>query len=137
MKKGRSTKTPTPEEAERLREIGELGCIACRLWGMTHHVDQCERDHLNVGGLAGMKRRGHMYTIGLCPWHHRGETFKGKNVEECRLELGPSEHHHKVEFLKVFGSFDELLETQNLMLEQYRNSVRMPWDLPQEADTDA
>lgn len=126
MKQGRSTTTPTPEEAAWLHDLGEIGCIACKIWGIPEKVE-CERDHMNRGGLAGMPRLGHLFTLGLCVWHHRGEPFPRMSIAECLKRYGPSQHHHKVAFLREFGSFKELLEIQQALVARYRELTRLPW----------
>lgn len=115
MKTGRSTGKPTKAQQAWFDAIAEVGCICCRLQGI-HYKVECERDHLNVGGLAGMKRRGHDFALGLCSWHHRGMPFDGLTMPECRARFGPSQFHEKKAFRERYGTFDELLEIQHQML---------------------
>lgn len=125
LKQGRSTGTPTKAEAERMAKIPHLGCIACfielkrnsaNLHAFFGQQTACEVHHLNVGGKHGQKRRGHRYTIGLCSWHHRGESTISTIHERVREILGPSFLHHARAFRERYGSDDELLELQDDLL---------------------
>lgn len=68
MKRGRSTGNKTKAQQVRLDTIKEIGCIACIALGFGHMG--CHEHHLLVAGKHGQHRRGHDFTIGLCPWHH-------------------------------------------------------------------
>ena len=64
-----STGKATKAQQARFERIKEIGCICClkTLYVYEppeiHHITDCGR------------RRGHDYTIGLCPWHHRGVSI--------------------------------------------------------------
>lgn len=66
-KKGKQT--PTKAEAEWMDRIVECGCLACRqdfnlfVPAEVHHL------------LRGGHRMGHLFTIPLCPMHHRQGPF--------------------------------------------------------------
>lgn len=54
-----------------MNQITQLGCIVCRMNGVhtpaeVHHM------------LSGGRRMGHLFTLPLCPLHHRS----GRNDEE-------------------------------------------------------
>ena len=109
MRQGGSTGVPTTAQAHRFELIKEVGCICCWTKGLARVP--AEIHHLTVGGRHGQKRRGHDYTIGLCPWHHRGVLpYIGAQVA---LGLGPSYALEPRRFREEFGSDDELLEFQN------------------------
>ena len=111
MRQGRSTGAPTKAQEARFAAIKEHGCIACAIKGMARYA---EIHHLTVGGKHGQKRRGHDYTVGLCPWHHRGEnTFHDANPEAI---YGPSYAREPRRFREVFGQDDALLDYQNKLL---------------------
>lgn len=59
----------------------EIGCVACWI-EIRDHV-ACEVHHVLEGG----KRMGHRYTVGLCPWHHRGIPHEGLTAESTSLAL--------------------------------------------------
>lgn len=92
----------TKRELERFRRLQELGCIACRKLGK---FSVPEIHHL----LSGGRRRGHMYTLPLCPAHHRG-VFHDEALH------GPSLALSVRRFREVFGSDDELLGEVNGLL---------------------
>lgn len=105
---------PTKAEADRMRRIKLLGvCMACRQKG--YHTELVEIHHLNADGKAGQKRRGHLFTIGLCEWHHRGVIASGWTKAGMEQLLGPSLKDSR-KFRFWFGTDDELLATQDRLL---------------------
>lgn len=107
-----STGTPTKTEARRMDTIKELGeCMCCKQRGMIGHY--IEVHHL----LSGNKRRGHLYTVGLCPWHHRGVPMYGYKKADMICIYGHSLAHGSKPFRRMFGSDDYLLWMQNEMLD--------------------
>lgn len=113
----RSTGKPTTAEAARLVAVKQLGCIACvanRNLGMpTAGFGPCEAHHL----LSGGRRRGHLFTIGLCPWHHRGvRPFENMTTQQTIDHFGPSVATGSKRFREVYGSDDELLSFQAALL---------------------
>ncbi|MFL9582385.1 Ref family recombination enhancement nuclease [Stenotrophomonas sp. AB1(2024)] len=120
MKRGLSTGRPTNAEAARIMACKEGPCVACLAWaegdqaplGFTP-VCGCDYHHL----LSGGRRRGHMFGVGVCPWHHRGVPNWGCTVKEMRVHYGPSLMDGSRLFHAAYGSDDELLAGQNLLLE--------------------
>lgn len=112
----RSTPKPTRLQVARFEAIHHLGCIACRKRGQ---VTPCEVHHLTIGGRHGQKRRGHDFTIGLCPWHHRGEPTFGLSHIVCECRFGPSYAREPRRFREVFGQDEELLAYQNELLAKF------------------
>lgn len=105
----RSTVTPTKAQVRRMQAIYLSGCVVCRFhfgW-----MSPPEIHHLTVGGKHGQKRRGHTYTIGLCPWHHRG--VGDQEAFDYRSLIGPSYALEPRAFREQFGSDDALLRIQN------------------------
>jgi hypothetical protein len=45
--------------------ITDIGCVVCAALG--HGFRHCQVHHLLVGGKHGQLRRGHDYTVVLCP----------------------------------------------------------------------
>lgn len=80
----------------------EIGCVACRKMGYFSLADV---HHL----LSGGRRRGHDFTIPLCPWHHRG-------IEPPPVDVGPSLANGSKPFRAAFGSDDELLAEVNRLI---------------------
>lgn len=100
--------------------IRTLGCIACRLEKLG--FVPCEKHHLNAHDMPGGARRGELFTVGLCQWHHvgrcacPGKMMVVRRCPACEAERGPSWHHSKRAFLNRYGSGDELLVVQNYHL---------------------
>ncbi len=95
-------RAPTIEEADWMRRISALGCIACILDGQAprptavHHI------------LRGGQRMGHLFTIPLCqPGHH----MDGGNIGIV------SRHPFKARFEKRYGSELDLLRRVQVLTE--------------------
>lgn len=99
----------------RFEQIREIGCLACR---KRQRYSVPDVHHLNLGGKAGQKRRGDEFTIGLCPYHHRGNSLPGMDGAQSRNWLGPSLAKESRAFRQEFGSDDELLVEQNELIKQ-------------------
>ncbi|WP_343649453.1 Ref family recombination enhancement nuclease [Stenotrophomonas sp.] len=117
MKRGRSTGNKTTVQQARLDAIKDIGCIVCDALG--HGFMPCQVHHLLVGGKHGQKRRGHDYTIGLCPWHHVGEPMAGLSHSVCTDRYGPSYAREPRRFRQEIGTDDYLLDLQNTLIEQH------------------
>lgn len=122
---GMSSALPAPTRAEQLRMdlITQGGCITC--WAFAEVGCVCEVHHLTIGGKHGAPRRGHAYTLGLCPWHHRGAIDPaqaqrlGVYTPAGMAELvGASYARLPVLFRTTFGRDDALLRIQSRRLEQ-------------------
>lgn len=105
---------PAPTKMERLRwsYFAEVGCVVCRVYlrviapPQTHHL------------LSGNRRRGHRYTIPLCPAHHQG------------IHYVPAIHRASVAvdqraFRELFGSDDELLVMSDRLIEAVMLNARL------------
>lgn len=108
-----STRPPTKAQQARLDALKEMGCICC--WNFHGFKAQAEIHHLVDRGTR-KHSGGHDATIPLCSWHHRGLTEGGAQWKELTLALGPSLALSKRQFIKVFGTERQLLETVNAML---------------------
>lgn len=110
MKQGRSTTTMTKEESAWVDATKRNGCLCCMRRGYFPDEGTCvEADHLLSGGI----RRGHLFTIGLCIWHHRGRLLvQGWNHAVHREKLGPARSEGSVPFEDMWGTDDELLDEQ-------------------------
>ena len=93
-----------------MRDIAYMGCVACMLENregvpaQVHHV------------IDGNRRKGHMYTIALCPWHHVGEQ-PGVDAKWGLRRIGPSVHKQKKEFEARYGSQDSLVRLTTELIE--------------------
>ena len=101
----------------RFDAIRDIGCLACRLRHPAL-LTACEVHHLTVGGKHGQLRRGHMATIGLCPWHHRG-IANNCGRQRLRQWLGPSYAQEPVTFRETFGDDAFLLQAQDQLIASY------------------
>ena len=104
-------KPPTKYERERMSRFLDVGCVACWLKGLRTEP-QCH--HL----LSGGKRRGHRYTVPLCPWHHEGIPFGTLTILEMDDQFGPSLAHTPRRFTEAFGDDDSLLELTDQLVEK-------------------
>lgn len=93
----------TKAEKAWLTKICTMGCIVCRMEGLG--TTPAEPHHLL---LKSGRRMGHMFTIPLCPAHHRGH----RNDEGC-----VSRHHYRVQFEARYGTEAELLERTRELVE--------------------
>jgi len=101
---------PTCAESERIERMKtEIGCICCKLLGLTSRTP-LEIHHLLIGG----HRAGHWFTICLCWMHHQGRSISG---------LWTSIAQGSKAFAKVHGSqWDLWLKVQQIL--------DLPDDLP-------
>lgn len=113
-----STKSPTKAQRARFEKLRNLGCIACHMNAhqFARMLRQPEIHHLNLGGLAGQKRRGHDDTVPLCPWHHRSECVNGFSTAVMAQAFGPSLARESKAFRERYGTDDELLARVNLLI---------------------
>lgn len=110
-----STHKPTKAEAARMSKLKAMACIACHSGkARLMNVSGSEVHHL----LSGNRRRGHMFTIPLCAWHHRAAIGPLWTKKYAREMLGPSLADGSKPFHAMFGSDDSLLEATNKLLEK-------------------
>ena len=102
--------TPTKAERARFQALQTIGCVACRKNGV---FSQADVHHLLSGGG---RRRGHSFTIPLCPWHHRGQPPGDLAVRTSTLVYGPSLARSPRKFREVFGTDEELLAQTDLLV---------------------
>ena len=90
----------TAADRERFRKLQEHGCIACKLRGLGYSAPDIHHT------LSGGRRRGHQFTLPLCPAHHRGVG----HVPELH---GPSLAKTPRRFKQEFGDDETLLALVN------------------------
>lgn len=105
----------------RFQRVFDIGCICCLKKGWA---SPCQAHHLNLSGNAGQKQLGDLSVIGLCPWHHQGYPIRGMNQALCTKMIGPSLAHNSRAFRETFGSDEELLATQNRLIEEWDAMAR-------------
>lgn len=104
MRGSKRLAAPTDEESQRIGLLKAAGCVCCAL-----PAGPCEAHHLLRGGV----RLGHLYTVGLCPWHHRGVPDADGKVEAATMNYGPSLFHDKRRFYDTYGDDQHLLDLTN------------------------
>lgn len=110
-----SLSPPTQLEEQWMAAVKKYGCLCCLFMGYPHDEDRCvvEAHHLLSGGI----RMGHLFTVGLCLWHHRGRLIiQGWNHKTHRRELGPSLAEGSKTFEAAFGGNQWLLDRQRQLL---------------------
>lgn len=107
-----STRKPTKAEAKRMAAIKGMVCLACALAPCPTYMPT-EVHHL----LSGNKRRGHLCTVPLCVYHHRGiRPTLGMAKDEAEELFGPSLALSSRHFRERFGNDDELLARTDALL---------------------
>ena len=99
----------TKADKQRFDAFRKVGCVACRKRGIKSQADV---HHL----LSGGRRRGHQYTIPLCPWHHRGEPPDGMAATDALWVYGPSLARSSRRFRAEFGTDAVLLRQTDLLV---------------------
>ena len=97
-------KKPNKVEREWMTKVASYGCVACEIDGLVkpaeiHHI----RKHTGMG-----LRPSHFDTIPLCSGHHR--------TNKISVHLG------KKEFVKRYGTEQEILEKVNREIERCREN---------------
>lgn len=114
---GRAKRATRPEQ-DRLQALHEMPCLCCQM----RKIEQPNRTtahHL----LSGGKRRGHMYTLNLCEWHHYARpvvitrsSIEGHTDEWMTEKYGPSLVLGSRAFHEAFGSDEQLLTEVNRLI---------------------
>jgi hypothetical protein len=102
-----STGKPTKAEQARLDAIHAMPCIACEKERVVQPL-RTEAHHLVDKGTRALSG-GHVATIPLCKYHHRGELLDYMSGREMKFVYGPSLALHKREFKACYGTERELL----------------------------
>lgn len=107
-----STKPPTKAEGERIQKMLKLGCVCCMV---TEYWVQPECHHI----VEGDRRLGHLWTLPICPGHHRGawSTAQLAHYAECQLPLPPSISSGSKAFERQYGTQKELYRKLQARLE--------------------
>lgn len=97
-------------------------CVICTLrcsWGVLapgRVFRYGQFHHFKSGNI----RRGHMYGICLCDWHHNGNPPEGVTHEEANRIWGTplaGRFGGSALFHQTYGTQEELLEVQQFLLE--------------------
>jgi hypothetical protein len=103
-----STSKPTKAEQSRLDRIHDLPCLCCAIEQVAQPLPT-EAHHLTDKGSRKLSG-GHMATIPLCSWHHRGVPITALTAHWMRAYYGPSLALHKRDFNDLYGTDRQLLE---------------------------
>lgn len=119
MRRGLSTGKPNQQESARIVACKLGYCVACSIRGEQEDAPRGftpweggDYHHL----LSGGRRRGHMFGVCLCPWHHRAVPNWGWSDSEMVAYYGPSLAKGSKPFHAAFGSDDELMAWQEMLL---------------------
>lgn len=72
--------------------------------------------------LSGNKRRGHRFGYALCVGHHRG-VFEIPYTQ-WKQQYGPSLARESKLFHELYGTDDELIEMQDVIVDKWRGCER-------------
>lgn len=122
-------KQGTPAQKKRMELIKVLGCVACVLKNWPDV--QCEVHHV----VEGRVRLGHDQTIGLCTWHHRGES--GDYTKQYMMGMiGRSLAHGSRGFAEEFGDQLLLVKVQDYILERFQDEPWLEFAMPRSVVSD-
>jgi hypothetical protein len=124
-----STRKPTKAEQAHLDRIHALPCCACAIEQVSQ-PSRTEANHLVDKGYR-IHSGGHMATVPLCGWHHRGELLYPHTSREMHFLYGPSMARSPGEFKARYGSQRKLLGLTNRRLYPGAHDVS---DLPEDQE---
>lgn len=107
-----STGKPNAAEQRRLEILSRLPCVACYPYDQPNRTEVHHLVDMGTRKLSG----GHMATIPLDSWHHRGIPPRGMQAAEATLKHGPSLALNKRAFVERYGTERELLGRIDLLL---------------------
>lgn len=107
-----STGKPSRLEQRRLELLSQMPCIAC---GLQVQAGRTEIHHLVDRGYR-VHSGGHLATIPLCSWHHRGVCLEGWPLVAMVSTFGPSMASSKRAFVACYGSERALLSIVDAFL---------------------
>ncbi len=124
-----STKRANAEEQKRLDAIHALPCLACafeieQLAKAGKHLTQpfpTEADHLVDKGSRKLSG-GHLASIPLDAWHHRGICLKGHTSTQMEAIYGPSKALNKKAFTERYGGPRILLVETDALIASNRHT---------------
>lgn len=119
MRRGRSTGTPTKDEAARI-EAAKVGpCIACLVRAEEGDMPAdlivygCDYHHAKSGNI----RVGHAAGFAMCLWHHRGHPWGQWTTKQLREFYGPSLMDGSALFRRTYGPDSFLILRQTQVIE--------------------
>lgn len=93
-----------------------MACLALHVRGVLSADDVvygCDYQHCK----SGNRRRGHAFGFALCIWHHRHQPMHGLSFRETADRYGPSLMDGSRRFHEIYGTDDELIEQQTVVIE--------------------
>jgi hypothetical protein len=106
-----STHAPTQAEAQRFAEFHDIGCVVTLVY-LHRHEYSYDVHHIVRDGV----RMGHLFTIPLSLWFHRGLLPEHMSLKDAESRLGPSMARDKEAFVQEFGTEFELLEMVDALI---------------------
>jgi len=122
-----STRKPTKAEQAHLDRIHASPCLPCSIEQIQQPL-RTEAHHLVDKGYR-VHSGGHMATVPMCGWHHRGEQLYPHTSKEMHFLYGPSMARSPGEFKARYGSQRKLLKLTNRRLYPGAHDLD---DLPEE-----
>lgn len=120
-----STKRPTKAEQDRLDAVHALPCLACaQLIEARKILFQCGKTEAHHLVDKGTRKHsgGHMATIPLGEWHHRGKLIAGMSSLLMTELYGPSLALNKRAFAERFGGERILLVETDALIAANRHT---------------
>lgn len=105
-----STRKPTKRESEYIERCKTGPCVACHMVG--EYSSPCDFHHMKSGNI----RRGHMFGVGLCRWHHMRHPPEGFTHKSAAEFFGPSLMDGSRKFHLTYGSDDDLIALQRELI---------------------
>lgn len=107
-----STSKPTKRESEYIERCKTGPCVACHVGGVLWQDIGNDFHHMKSGNV----RRGHMFGVGLCLWHHRRIPPEGLCHRLAESFFGPSLMDGSRKFHLTYGSDDDLIAIQRELI---------------------
>lgn len=108
-----STGKPTKRESDYIERCKTGPCVACVAGKVGDHVAWFgDFHHMKSGNV----RRGHMFGVCLCLYHHRGIIPEGVDKVVWRGIYGPSLMDGSRKFHLTYGSDDDLIALQRELI---------------------
>jgi len=126
------TKPIRTQDADRMDTIAKFcGCLPCLLMGYKDVHTTIE--HVTEHGRRVGDEEQHQWTIGLCAWHHFGQTEPDQTRQRMSGELGPPLPWGRKEFEETFGDeVNVLVPVQNVLLAIFAEDPWPEYNLPRQ-----
>lgn len=117
----------------RFKVITEyVGCLCCAIERHPYALEDIALTTIEHVTDRGRRLQDeHQATIGLCPWHHQGQPWRGLNQVDMAAILGPSLAGGRKPFEDRYGDeVDVLLELQNEVILMFAQDPWAEYSMP-------